>query len=34
MPAITPMSGGIEIYDSLVVVRRATRSLPRSTHRI
>ena len=33
VPAITPILGAIEIYDSLVVVRRATRGLTRSTHR-
>lgn len=30
VPAITPILGGIEIYDSIVVVRRATRDLTRS----
>lgn len=30
VPAITPILGGIEIYDSVVIVRRATRDLPRS----
>lgn len=33
VPAITPALGAIEIYDSLVVVRRATRGLPRSIQR-
>jgi hypothetical protein len=33
VPAITPILGAIEIYDSLVVVRRATRGLTRSIHR-
>jgi hypothetical protein len=33
VPAITPILGAIEIYDSLVVVRRAARGLTRSTHR-
>lgn len=30
VPAITPILGSIEIYDSIVVVRRAVRDLPRS----
>jgi hypothetical protein len=33
VPAITPILGSIEIYDSVVVVRRATRDLPRSIYR-
>ncbi|MEZ0353306.1 class I SAM-dependent methyltransferase [Mycobacterium sp. pR1184] len=33
VPAITPILGAIEIYDSLVVVRRAARGLTRGTHR-
>ncbi|MCV7298516.1 class I SAM-dependent methyltransferase [Mycobacterium barrassiae] len=30
VPAITPILGSVEIYDSIVVVRRATRELTRS----
>jgi hypothetical protein len=33
VPAITPILGGIEIYDSVVVVRRATRELTRIIYR-
>ena len=33
VPAITPILGSIEIYDSIVVVRRATRDLARSIYR-
>jgi predicted O-methyltransferase YrrM len=33
VPAITPILGGIEVYDSIVVVRRATRDLARSIYR-
>ena len=33
VPAITPILGSIEIYDSIVVVRRATRDLTRSIYR-
>jgi hypothetical protein len=33
VPAITPILGSIEIYDSVVVVRRATRDLTRSIYR-
>lgn len=33
VPAITPMLGGIEIYDSIVIVRRAARELTRSLYR-
>ncbi|MGE2813659.1 class I SAM-dependent methyltransferase [Mycobacterium heidelbergense] len=33
VPAITPMLGSIEVYDSVVVVRRATRELARSIYR-
>lgn len=33
VPAITPMLGSIEIYDSIVVVRRAARDLTRSIYR-
>lgn len=33
VPAITPMLGKIEIYDSLVVIHRSSRRLPRSIHR-
>lgn len=33
VPAITPMLGSIEVYDSVVVVRRSTRDLVRSIYR-
>lgn len=33
VPAITPILGSIEIYDSIVIVRRATRDLTRSIDR-
>lgn len=33
VPAITPILGGIEIYDSIVVVRRASRDLAQSIYR-
>jgi hypothetical protein len=33
VPAITPILGSIEIYDSIVIVRRATRDLTRSIYR-
>jgi hypothetical protein len=33
VPAIAPILGSIEIYDSIVVVRRATRDLTRSIYR-
>lgn len=33
VPAVTPILGSIEIYDSIVVVRRASRDLPRSIRR-
>jgi hypothetical protein len=33
VPAITPILGSIEIYDSIVVVRRAARDLTRSIYR-
>lgn len=33
VPVVTPILGGIEIYDSIVVVRRAARDLPRSIYR-
>lgn len=33
VPAVTPILGGIEIYDSIVIVRRATRDLTRSIYR-
>lgn len=34
VPAITPVLGGIEIYDSLVIVRRAVRNLAQSMYRL
>jgi hypothetical protein len=33
VPWITPMLGGIEIHDSIVVVRKTSRDLPRSLYR-
>lgn len=33
VPRITPMLGSIEIHDSIVVVRKASRDLPRSIYR-
>ena len=33
VPAITPILGSIEIYDSIVIVRRTTRDLTRSIYR-